>query len=212
METSEKETARLESFSDGVFAIAITLLAIELRIPERADSNVMLLDQLWNEWPAYLAFTLSFFSILIMWANHHSIFFHINKINRKIILANGFMLFLVTIVNFPTNLISRYFNTPSENAAAALYCGLFVIINISYNVLWYVVSTDKLVLRKDVTPETIHILRRNYLIGFPAYTIAFGTAFYSAKLSLLICTALWVFWAITTTTQPGNRLRIVNRH
>lgn len=198
MENSQKETVRIEAFSDGVFAIAITLLALELPFPhiEHIKDNATLTKAFFNNWPAYLAFVLSFFSILIMWINHHAIFIHIHKVSSGIMFANGLMLLLVAAVPYPTNLIAEYFNTPAENSAAAVYSGLFILINLSYNWLWNTATSKKQYLKQDTSPELIKAVKRIYLLGFPAYVLAFIVAFYSATLSLAICMLLWIYWAI----------------
>src|SRR5437762_2485224 len=110
MDVTEKETIRVESFSDGIFAFAITLLALELHFPtiEHIESNAVLTEAVVNNWPAYLAFVTSFISILIMWMNHHAIFNQIHKINPQIIFANGFLLLFVVAVPYPTSLIAKY--------------------------------------------------------------------------------------------------------
>ncbi len=200
MENTQKETGRIEAFSDGVFAIAITLLALELPFPhiEHIKDNATLTKAFLNNWTAYLAFVLSFFSILIMWINHHVIFNHIHRTSNGIMFANGFMLLLVAAVPYPTSLIAEYFNTPAENSAVAVYAGLFIIINIAYNWLWYEASKKKQYLKHDVSPNTIKSLKRIYLSGFPAYVLSFIVAFFSATLSLALCMLLWIYWAVAT--------------
>ena len=195
----EKETIRIEAFSDGVFSIAITLLALELPFPriEHIRDNKALTDAFLHNWPSYLAFVLSFFSILIMWINHHAIFKHIHKTSSGIMFANGFMLLLVAAVPYPTSLIAEYFNSPAANSAVAVYAGLFILINISYNWLWYTASKDRYCLNADVNEATVRFFRRVYLLGFPAYVVAFIVAFFSAALSLAICMVLWIYWALS---------------
>jgi uncharacterized membrane protein len=199
--STEKDTIRIEAFSDGVFAIAITLLALELPFPkiEHIKDNATLTKAFFNNWPSYLAFILSFFSILIMWINHHAIFKHIHKSSSGIMFANGIMLLLVAAVPYPTSLIAEYFQTPANNSAVAIYAGLFILINISYNWLWYAATRDKDCLKQDVDERIIKKFRTVYLLGFPAYVIAFIVAFFSATLSLAICMVLWIYWALAIT-------------
>ncbi|MCW3089958.1 MAG: hypothetical protein JWP81_1027 [Ferruginibacter sp.] len=193
-----KETLRIEAFSDGVFSIAITLLALELPFPhiENIMSNAVLTQAFLNNWTAYLAFILSFLSVLIMWINHHAIFRHIHKTTNAIMFTNGFMLLLIVAVPYPTSLIAEYFNTPAANTAVAVYAALFILINISYNLLWYAASANGQSLQPGVSKQTIKSFRNIYLIGFPIYVAAFAVAFFNAILSLVICMLLWVYWAI----------------
>src|SRR5580698_1747836 len=105
-----KETVRIEAFSDSVFAIAITLLILDIRIPEvRTDQS--LLKSLFTEWPSILALLIGFFTILICWINHHYMFQMIYRSNSKLLLLNGFKLLIVTITPIATAMLSKYIET-----------------------------------------------------------------------------------------------------
>src|ERR1700733_6269644 len=108
----EKETGRLEAFSDGVFAIAITLLALELKVPAIWETNGKYTSEalaagLAHEWPSYFAFITSFFTVLIMWVHHHAIFRLVKRVDVTLLFANGFLLMLVTVVPFPTAVVAE---------------------------------------------------------------------------------------------------------
>ena len=107
----EKETSRVEAFSDGVFAIAITLLILEIKVPH-------LLHALLAEWPSLLAFVLSFSAVLVMWINHHGLFNLMQTIDRRSLVANGLLLLLVTFVPFPTAVLAAYIDQEAAHAAA----------------------------------------------------------------------------------------------
>ena len=115
-----KETGRIEAFSDGVFAVAITLLALELRVPRPADLPVGtgLLEVLLEQWPAYVAYVVSFLFILIMWINHHILFTHIARNDHLFLLLNGLLLMLVTLVPFSSGTTTS--NAPSTIHLIAL--------------------------------------------------------------------------------------------
>src|SRR5262245_58066326 len=102
-----KETARIEAFSDGVFAIAITLLVLDMKVPGSKDlpADVRLISVLGRQWPTYLAYVTSFLTILIMWVNHHRLFQHIKRTDNPFLMLNGLLLMGVTIVPFPTGLV-----------------------------------------------------------------------------------------------------------
>ena len=108
---AEKETGRVEAFSDGVFAIAITLLILEIKVPKLPHESppAALAEALLALWPSFLAFLLSFFAILIMWINHHRLFELIRKTDSIFMMLNGFLLMLVTVVPFPTAVLAEYF-------------------------------------------------------------------------------------------------------
>lgn len=196
----EKETVRIENFSDAVFAIAITLLVLDLHVPDaevvKSGSDVW--HYLQNEWPSFLAFTLSFFSIFIMWVNHHKIFKQIYSRNTAIMFSNGLILFLVSAVSYPTALLARFFNGEASSIVVALYTGIFVLINLSYNLLWFIASHNRKLLRPGITNLAIKKIRNNYLYGFPTYLIAFGLSFQFPAIALLISMGLLIFWAISS--------------
>ncbi|GAA3774666.1 TMEM175 family protein [Flavobacterium ginsengiterrae] len=196
----EKETGRIEGFSDGVFAIAITLLVLDLHAPEIGivKTSSELLTFLKSEWTTYLAFTLSFFSIFIMWVNHHKIFKQIYSRNTGIMFANGLILFLVSAVSYPTALLARFFDGEASNIAVAVYTGIFVLINISYNLLWFIASHNKKLLRPGITDSAIKKITNNYLYGFPTYLIAFGISFKFPTIALAINMMLLIFWAVSS--------------
>lgn len=196
----EKETVRIEGFSDAVFAIAITLLVLDLHVPDSTavKNGAELLEYLQKEWTSYLAFTLSFFSIFIMWVNHHKIFKQIYSRNTAIMFANGLILFLVTAVSYPTALLSRFFGGEASGISVAIYTGIFVLINISYNVLWQIASRNKELLRPGISDLAISKIRNNYLYGLPTYLIAFGISFSHPAIALVINMILLLYWAISS--------------
>jgi uncharacterized membrane protein len=198
-EAEEKETGRIEAFSDGVFAIAITLLVLELKVPHLPEGGTSgaLAAALVKQWPSYLAFVTSFFTILIMWANHHAIFRLVRKTNAEFLFANGFLLFLVTVVPFPTALLAEYMTKPGAPVAAAVYAGTFVVGGVAYNVLWRSAIRDRRLLRSGVREETIHEITRRYRLGVPMYLAATAAAFVSVPVTIAICMGLWIFWIAT---------------
>lgn len=196
----EKETARIEAFSDGVFAIAITLLVLELRIPEfaeAADPGVVA-AKLLAQWPSYIAFAISFFSIFIMWVNHHKLFKQIYRRNTEIMFANGLILFLVCCVSYPSSLLAQFYNTDSQQLVISIYTGTFVLVNLSYNLLWFLACRDRTLLRPGLSEDAIMGIRDNYLYGLPTYAAAFVLSFYFPVSALVVCVLLWVYWAISS--------------
>jgi len=194
----EKETGRVEAFSDGVFAIAITLLILEIKVPRLPDdsSSLDLVYALIQLWPSFFAFFGSFVAILIMWINHHGYFNMIRTIDSKFIYANGFLLLLVTFVPFPTAVLAQYVNTQGRNVAAAFYCGTYLVINMAYNLLWYTSAANRKLIKKEVPNSLLRKIRNAYLAGFPLYLIATILSFVYAYAGLVLCSALWIFWAL----------------
>lgn len=196
----EKETGRIEAFSDGVFAIAVTLLVLDLHVPELKDGNTpeYLFEALKMKWPGYIAFIISFFSIFIIWVNHHKVFKQIYRRNTGLMFTNGLILFLVSLVSFPSALLARFFLTDSKQLSVTIYTGLFVLINLAFNLLWQQATSDKKLLRPGISDAAVRQLRNNYLYGFPTYLAAFMVSFYYPDLALSICVLLWIFWAASS--------------
>lgn len=190
---SAKETGRIEAFSDGVFAIAITLLILELKVPPHVDhaDNRQLGRFLAEEWPSYFALITSFATILIMWVHHHAIFRLARRADAPLLFANGFLLLMVTVVPFPTSVVAAYLNTGAARAAAGFYAGIFFVLACSFYVLLRVVLRTC-----GLSTRTVARLRKGYRFGPPAYLAATLAAPFSAWLSLGICTALWIFWGV----------------
>jgi uncharacterized membrane protein len=207
----EKETGRIEAFSDGVFAVAITLLVFNLKAPQLSaplpgeNPTLALGMALLKQWPSYLTFVTSFATILIMWTGHHSIFKLIYRSDTPFVFANGFLLLLVTVVPFPTSLVAQYLIGPYAAMACAAYAGIFVVINIAYYLLWWSAARDRHLLYPHVAPEVIKARTRNILFGPPVYLIATVLAFWYPYVSIGICSLLWIFWAFAFYERKPRR-------
>lgn len=199
---SEKETGRLEAFSDGVFAIAITLLVLELKVPHLASNgkeptSAALVASLANEWPSYFALVTSFFTVLIMWVHHHRMFRCVRRADATLLFANGLLLLLVTVVPFPTAVVAEYLTTPAAPAACGFYAGIFVLIGVAFYLL-LLAALRKSMLTSDASEATLLRLRRSYRLGPPLYLLATVAAPFSPWITMGICTGLWILWAATT--------------
>jgi uncharacterized membrane protein len=198
---SEPGTSRLEAFSDGVFAIAITLLVLDLKVPSASADGVGLLRLLEEQWPTYLAFATSFATILIMWVNHHAIFRTMIRADHGIFLLNGLLLFCISVVPFPTALLAKYAELPERTIAAAVYSGMFTIIAIVFNLLWHYALRHPTLLKKDLDHVFVGTLTQQYRLGPPAYVVAFVLAFVNVTVSVAICVALAVLFALPVRRQ-----------
>jgi uncharacterized membrane protein len=134
-------TRRLEAFSDAVFAIAITLLALTLQVPELTTITPQaLVAALAERWLSYLSFVLSFVTLLIAWVYHHRMLQGAQHAGTGLLYTNGALLLIVSAVPFPTALLGAYLTTPAASVAAAIYAGYIGLLNLSYNVLWWMVA------------------------------------------------------------------------
>src|SRR3989475_8757474 len=139
------DTARLEAFSDGVFAIAITLLVLEIHVPapDATQHGRTLLTALRQLWPSYLGYALSFVTIGIMWANHHSIFRYVRRADRYFLLINVLFLMWISFLPFPTALLAAYLPEPEgRTLAVAGYSATLVMIAVAYNAVWWYRSEE----------------------------------------------------------------------
>jgi uncharacterized membrane protein len=190
-----KETSRVEAFSDGVFAIAITLLVLDLKVPP--PSSESLLAGLAAEWPVFIAYLISFSFILIMWMNHHWMFQHIEHVDGMFLLLNGLLLLGITVVPFPTNLVAQYVLSADQSVATAVYSGWFLLIAIFFNLLWRYASTGgRLLSPQDHEAGLADIITARYRWGPAAYFAAFVLAFVWAPASLALNLLLAIFYAI----------------
>ena len=139
-QAEEKETGRVEAFSDGVFAIAITLLILEIRPPEDATGAGDLLTKLTKDLlPSYLAYLTGFATIGVMWINHHRMFTHVRRVDQGLLFYNTLLLLVISFVPFPTAVIAKYLasdHAGTANVAAMLYSGMGIVIAIVFNLLW----------------------------------------------------------------------------
>jgi len=192
------ETNRLEALNDGVFAIAITLLALDLRVPQLAGTAPapQLLGALAQQWPSYLAYVLSFVTILVMWLNHHALFRLIRRTDHALTLLNGLLLLVVTAIPFGTKLLAEYLLEDQRRAAQGVYATLQLLLALSFNaMLWYAVRHGGL-FGSAVDRDTVRAMVRQYRFGPLLCAVAVGLAFISAEASLGLCIVLSIFFAL----------------
>jgi uncharacterized membrane protein len=194
---SVKETGRIEAFSDGVFAIAITLLVLELRVPPSHELTGTLLNALLERWPSYIAFVTSFLIIGIMWGNHHYMFKTINRTNQPFLFLNLFLLMGITLVPFPTALMADYLQHRDANVAAVVYSGLFFMIAVFFNVMWWYAAKNRRLISPTADPALIQNINSSFRFGPLLYLLALVLAFFSVPLSLGLHLALAIFYAFT---------------
>jgi uncharacterized membrane protein len=201
-----KENARIEAFSDGVFAIAITLLVLELKVPPVASIHSMrdLWYGLFHLWPSYFAFTLSFGILLVSWVNHHYLFNILDKSSRHFLYANGFLLFTITFMPFPTALLAQYISTDYAKPAITLYCFGGVINSIGWNLLLHTIIKPQKLIRSEVSIKLFNKIKRSTQYGFVIYSIATIISFWFPIIALIINLILWIVWITLSITEKSN--------
>ncbi len=205
------ETTRLEAFSDGVFAVAITLLVLNIPVPDAAAVKTYgsLLAALATLWPHYLSYGISFLFILIMWVNHHRMFRLIHRCDHALLLLNGVLLLLIVLVPFSTALLAQYIASPrsadqDQKVAALVFNGVYVVISIAFNLVWRHAAQGMRLLAPDAHQDEADAITRGYLRGPLFYALAFALAFINVWASVLLNVALAVYWAL----PPRRRVRL----
>jgi uncharacterized membrane protein len=201
----EPGTGRLEAFSDGVFAIAMTLLVLELRtpLPGTLPAGTPLRAALEQQWPAYLAFATSFATILIIWVNHHALFRLIGRVDRALLFLNGLLLFTVTVIPFPTNLVAEYLREPEARTAAVVYAGSCLAMAIAFNRLWRYAAQDGRLLAPEVDFAVIQTITAQFRFGPASYVVCMAVAGLNGVAGFALIMGLAVYWALPEWRRPG---------
>ena len=196
----EKKTGRLEAFSDGIFAVAITLLALEIGIKEyEGATNENLWQKILNNWPEYFTFFNSFATILLLWMGHHKIFELIWKSNRLIMLVNGLLLLFVALFPFPTKTVGAFIGTEAVNTAVAFYAGftgLIVVCMLLLNLA--IIKNPSIIIKKETSLPWFKNQVKQQFLAIVVYAIAVVVAFYAPAIALGITFLMWIFWAFVT--------------
>lgn len=201
------ETNRLEAFSDGVFAVAITLLAFNLTVPRLANgAPVTNLGQaLFDQWPVYLTYIVSFLTILVMWINHHALFKMIRRTDHTFLLLNGGLLLLVTAVPFATALLSTYLLQPDSKIAQGIYAMLQLVLAIFYNSMLLYATRHRRLLKADIEDQSVGTYIRQYAFGPLLDILALGLDIFSAQASLGVCILMVLFFSLPPSLTMRRR-------
>jgi uncharacterized membrane protein len=194
------DTARLEAFSDGVFAIAITLLVLEIRLPQETEiaAGGGLTAALVRLWPSYVGYVVSFVTIGIMWANHHNVLRLIARVDHGFLVWNLLLLMSISFMPFSTAVMAEYLPHPGHDrsVAVAFYCLSFAITAVFYNLFWLHAARARRLIAAHVSDAQVAAVTRAYWPGIASYTAATLMAFVSVAASLLIVAGLAVFYIL----------------
>lgn len=189
---NEPGTARLETFSDGVFAIAATLLVLEFSVGAYKGSNLG--NALLHLWPSYLAYVTSFVTIGIIWMNHHWCVRAIARVDRTFLFLNILLLMTIAFLPFPTKLVADYLQKPGERAAVFAYDATFIVMAVLYNLWWRYASTGRRLIADDVPDARIRAINRAFDPGVPMYVACFVVAIFSPLASVALTLAIAAFY------------------
>jgi uncharacterized membrane protein len=190
--------SRLETFADGVFAIAATLLILNVDAQVSGDVGD-LGDSLIHIWPSYLAYAVSFVTIGIMWVNHHWVMTQIDRVDRRFLFANIGLLLCIAFVPFPTRLVAEHIRGAGARDAALAYGFTMVATAIMFNVTWFYASVHQRLLRADADRAIVTGISRSYLPGPWIYLGAALVAFVSPTASVLLYLAIAVLYVVESS-------------
>jgi len=195
----------MEAFSDGVLAVAITLLVLNISVPPIRHGGVG--HALLAQWPQYLAYTTSFLTIGIIWINHHAAIRRLHRVDHAILTLNLLLLMSVCVLPFTTSLMATYLKrSAGENFAAAIYGGSFLVMGILFLALnRHILVSKSHLLRPQLHDQERRALLRRSLAGLAPYGVATALAVVSPYITLAICTAVAGYYALPITSRTDHR-------
>ncbi|MEO7145277.1 MAG: TMEM175 family protein [Bryobacteraceae bacterium] len=197
-EEAYPDTGRIEAFSDGVFAVAVTLLVFNIKLPEQVAAG-QLGRMLLSQWPSFAAYVVSFITVGIFWANHHYMFHYIERSNHLLGMINVLFLMCISFLPFSTSLMASFIRNPNEQRTAVLiYVGTFLACALLFGAVWLYAAQGRRLLDKNLDPVFIRRLSMKYRAGSFSYLVAFALAFWSITLSLAIVVALAIVFFFPT--------------
>jgi uncharacterized membrane protein len=196
------DSRRAEAFSDGVFAVAITLLVLEL-LP--IGSGMLTPEVLLHAWPEYFAYVVSFLTIGIMWLNHHTIMAHVNRVDRPLLVLNLLLLMGIVAIPFPTALVAEHLLEEGGTAATVTYGIVMIAISAGFDGVWVYVVTHARSLGAALPPSAL----RRSVPGFTLGGVAYGAgtliaAFWSPVAALVIFGLLAVYYLFEHLPGPAG--------
>jgi uncharacterized membrane protein len=187
-------TSRLEAFSDGVFAVAITLLVLQFIAPEVQSGK--LLSALLGQWPQLVTYVASFLTVGVVWVNHHTIFRGIRAVDRTIQFINLVLLLTIVLVPYPTVLLGRYLNSGQNGSvAAAFYAVVMTAMSIAFQALVGWALTHPNLLRPEVNVGRVRSYMPRFALGLVIYAGSIGLAFVSAWLVVVLYAVTAIYYA-----------------
>ena len=190
--------SRLETFADGVFAIAATLLILNVEVPELGTHT--LAHELLRLWPAYVGYIVSFATIGIIWVNHHAVLSLLRGADRIFMFINVFFLLCIAFIPFPTRLLATYVRTDDGRAAAVLYGITLTATALFFNLMWrYAIGGGGRLLRPDADRREVDGITRSYRPGVPMYATAMIVGIFQAEVSAALFAAIALFYVLSSS-------------
>jgi uncharacterized membrane protein len=196
-------TNRLETFADGVFAIAATLLILNVDA-QVGEGSGEIGKRLLEIWPSYIGYAVSFVTIGIIWSNHHTVMAQLGKVDRTFLMLNILLLMCIAFLPFPTRLVAEHLRDRHDlQPAAFAYGATMTATAICYITLWLYASRRGRLLRDGYNPRTVSGITRTYLPGAPLYASATLLAFISPLASVAIFGGIALFYVVESSIFGG---------
>lgn len=193
---------RFEAFSDGVFAIAITLLVLTIAQPTDYGH---LSHQLLERWPALAAYVVSFAVIGIMWLNHHTVCGHLEHIDRPVIYLNLFLLLTVVFVPYPTEVLGEALREGrGTHVAAIVYSATMTVNAVAWSALWLYASSGRRLLSADIPESQRGTATLSFVLGTVWYSASIGIAVINAYACLAFHGALAIYYALDPLSRRSS--------
>jgi uncharacterized membrane protein len=187
----------LESFSDGVIAVAITLLVLNIAVPT-VNSSQSLADALGHQWPTYAAYVTSFVTIGIIWINHHTAISRLRRADHMVLVINLLLLMSIAVLPFCTSLMAAYLKASSgQHLAAAIYSGALLVMSLLFSLLnRHILFAEPDLVGPELSRDRRRLILRRGVTGLVPYAVATGLAPVTPYATLAICAAVAAFYAL----------------
>lgn len=197
---------RVEAFSDGVFAVAITILVFNVQ-PPRGAAPGQLLQALGTQWPTYVAYVASFMTIGIMWINHHAMFQRIAHVDRPLLMLNLLLLMVIVLLPFPTSLMGQYIpgGGADARAAATVYAGLAVLISLCFSSIWLYILSHPAVLAPGMDRQAALKMAPRFSFGLLMYLVCLPLAQFSPIAVAFVLALAAAYYAFERLPEPVTR-------
>ena len=203
------ETGRLATFADGVFAIAATLLILNVDTYVRscAGEHADLAQHLLCGWPSYIAYVVSLLTIGIIWANHHTVMDQIARVDRTFLMLTVGFLMVVAFIPFPTGLVAQNINGPGARAATVTYGITLFLTAAMFNAIWFYAVKGRRLLRDDADERAVRGISRTFVLGPWIYIGATLLAAADPTAGAIAFMLFALFWVIESTAFGRDRSR-----
>ena len=192
--------SRLETFSDGEFAIAATLLILDVKLTGHGS----VAHQFAHAWPSYAAYAISFATLGIIWVNHHTVFEQIDRVDRVFLFINVLFLMVIAFIPFPTRVLAEELRSGSK-AAAFAYGLTFTAMAICYGALWFYAARGRRLIAEDADELVVSGISRSFAPGSIIYLAATLSALVSARLAVALFALIALLYVLENSLFARER-------